>query len=139
MTDAESKIKTDVKRKRIRHAYPRKEVYHRWIHSPEYVCASRNHQISGRENYLRIGDIGKDRSIRLIESLVDCGCSVFAVIDRDANRILYRINSLSLLQNYFELFRMSMKYLDVMVIFLVMIFYLKKILNFFVKFILNML
>lgn len=88
MVDAESKIKTDVKRKRIRHAYPRKEVYHRWIHSPEYVCASRNHQISGRENYLRIGDIGKERSIRLVERLVDCGCSVFAVIDRDTNRIL---------------------------------------------------
>lgn len=37
MADAESKTKTDVKHKRIRHAYPRKEVYHRWIHSPEYV------------------------------------------------------------------------------------------------------
>lgn len=88
MVDAESKIKTDVKHKRIRHSYPRKEVYHRWIHSPEYVCSSRNHQISGRENYLRIGDIGKDRSTRLIERDVDCGCSVFAVIDRDTNRIL---------------------------------------------------
>lgn len=88
MVDAESKIKTDTKHKRIRHTYPRKEVYHRWIHSPEYVCANRNHQISGKDNYLRIGDIGKERSTRLIEKLVDCGCSVFAIIDRDTKRIL---------------------------------------------------
>lgn len=112
MTDAESKIKTDVKCKRIRHAYPRKEVYHRWIHSPEYVCASRNHQISGRENYLRIGDIGKDRSIRLIERLVDCGCSVFAVIDRDTKRILisdifpqFTSELLRAIPNEYEVFR----------------------------------
>ena len=88
MVDAESKTKTDVKHKRIRHAYPRKEVYHRWIHSPEYVYANRNHQISGKENYLRIGDIGKERSTLLIERDVDYGSSTFAVIDRTTNRIL---------------------------------------------------
>lgn len=88
MVDAESKTKTDVKHKRIRHTYPRKAVYHRWIYSPEYVCANRKQQISGKESYLRIGDIGKDKSTRLIERMVDCGCSVFAVIDRDTNRIL---------------------------------------------------
>ena len=48
MVDAESKIKTDAKHKRIRHAYPRKDVYRCWIHSPEYVYADRNHQISGK-------------------------------------------------------------------------------------------
>ena len=88
MVDAESKIKTDVEHKRIRHAYPRKEVYHRWIHSPEYVYVNRTHQISGRENYLCIGDIGKERSIHLIERDVDCGWNFFSVIDRDTNRIL---------------------------------------------------
>ena len=88
MVDAESKIKTDVKHKRIRHAYPRKEVYHRWIHSPEYVYVNKTHQISGRENYLCINDIGKERSIRLIERDVDCGWGFFSVIDRDTNRIL---------------------------------------------------
>lgn len=88
MVDAESKIKTDVKRKRIRHAYPLKEVYHRWIHSPEYVYANGNHQISGKEDYLRIGDIGKDRSRILIERDVDYSSSTFAVIDRTTNRIL---------------------------------------------------
>lgn len=92
MVDAESKIKTDVKRKRIRHAYPRKEVYHRWIHSPEYVYANGNHQISGKENYLRIGDIGKERSRILIERDVDYNSGTFAVIDRDTNRILISDN-----------------------------------------------
>ena len=62
MVDAESKIKTGVKHERIRHCYPRKEVYHRWIHSPEYVYASGNCQISGKGNYLFLGDIGKKHS-----------------------------------------------------------------------------
>ena len=88
MVDAESKIKTDVKHKRIRHAYPRKEVYHRWIHSPEYVYADRNHQISGKEDYLRIGDIGKDKSRPIIEKEVDCNSSTFAVIDSSLDTIL---------------------------------------------------
>lgn len=88
MVDAESKIKTDAKHKRIRHAYPRKDVYRCWIHSPEYVYADRNHQISGKEDYLRIGDIGKDKSRPIIEREVDCNSSTFAVIDRATNRIL---------------------------------------------------
>lgn len=67
MVDAESKIKTDAKHKRIRHAYTRHEVYRHWIESPEYVYVNRNHQISGKEDYLRIGDIGKEKSRLLIE------------------------------------------------------------------------
>lgn len=92
MVDAESKIKTDVKHKRIRHSYPRKEVYHRWIHSSEYVYASGNCQISGKDNYLFIGDIGKNTPIDVVESRVDCGSRAFAVIDRDTNRILISDN-----------------------------------------------
>ena len=112
MVDAESKIKTDVKHKRIRHFYPRKEVYHRWIHSPEYVCCNRNHQISGKENYLRIGDIGKERSTLLIERDVECNSSTFAVIDRATSRILisdmYSVCAWELLQSLpdeYEVFR----------------------------------
>lgn len=88
MVDAESKIKTDVEHKRIRHAYPRKDVYRHWINSPDYVYVNRTYQISGKEDYLRIGDIGKERSRILIERDVDCGSSAFAVIDRATNRIL---------------------------------------------------
>ena len=112
MADAESKTKTDVKHKRIRHTYPRKEVYHRWIHSPEYVYANRNHQISGKENYLRIGDIGKERSTLLIERDVDYGSSTFAVIDRTTNRILisdkyhdFALELLRSLPDEYEIFR----------------------------------
>lgn len=112
MVDTESKIKTDVKHKRIRHAYPRKEVYHRWIHSPEYVYDNNNYQISGKEDYLRIGDIGKERSILLIERDVDYGDSTFAVIDRDNNRILvsdkypkFALEVLHSLPDEYEVFR----------------------------------
>ena len=112
MVDAESKIKTDAKRKRIRHAYPRKDVYRCWIHSPEHVYADRNHQISGKEDYLRIGDIGKDKSRPIIEREVDCNSSTFAVIDRSTNRILisdmYPVCALELLMALpykYEVFR----------------------------------
>ena len=88
MVDAESKIKTGVKHERIRHCYPRKEVYHRWIHSSEYVYASGNCQISGKDNYLFVGDIGKYAPINVIENRVDLTGRAFAVIDRDTNRIL---------------------------------------------------
>ena len=88
MVDAESKIKTDDKHKRIRYAYPRKEVYHRWIHSPEYVYTDRNHQISGKYDYLRIGDIGKDKSRSIIERDIYYNSNTFAIIDRDTKRIL---------------------------------------------------
>lgn len=92
MVDAESKIKTDGNSKRIRHAYPRKEVYHRWIHSSRYVYASENCKISGKNNYLFIGDIGENTPIDVVESRVDCGSRAFAVIDRDTNRILISDN-----------------------------------------------
>ena len=88
MVDAESKIKTDVERKHIRHAYSRKELYHRWIHSSEYVYVSGNCQISGKYNYLFIGDIGKNAPIDVVESRVGFSGRSFAVIDRDTNRIL---------------------------------------------------
>lgn len=88
MVDAESKIKTDVKSKRIRHSYPRREVYHRWIHSSEYVYADKNRKISGKENYLVVGDIKRKCVNISIESYVDNSFGVFAVIDRTAKRIL---------------------------------------------------
>nr|DAH00206.1 MAG TPA: hypothetical protein [Crassvirales sp.] len=112
MVDAESKIKTNVKSKRIRHAYPRRELYHRWIHSPEYVYVNNSRQISGKGNYLRIGDIGKDKSTLCIERDVDVNYSTFAVIDRTTSRILisdkYLIFALELLRalpNEYEVFR----------------------------------
>ena len=63
MTDAESKVKKG----RIRHCYPRKEVYHRWIHNSEYVYSNQAYAVSGKGNYLRMFDIGKHRAVSDIE------------------------------------------------------------------------
>ena len=84
MEGAEPKTKT----KRIRHCYPRQEVYHQWIHSPEYVYAANGSIISGKFNYLRCHNIGKfvtDGDIRDIWSYHKM--FMLAVIDRDAKRI----------------------------------------------------
>lgn len=84
MTDAESKVKKG----RIRHCYPRKEVYHRWIHSPEYVYSSKGCLISGKFNYLRCRDIGKlvkDEDIK--EAWNHHKQFIIAVIDRENKKI----------------------------------------------------
>ena len=88
MVDAESNVKTGVKRKRIRHSYPRREVYHRWIHSAEYVYERNKCQISGKGNCLCIGDIGKDSSEEYINKFFGYNVNAFAVIDRDNKTIL---------------------------------------------------
>ena len=46
-------VEFKVRKGRIRHCYPRKEVYHRWIHSPEYVYSDHECLLSGKCNYLR--------------------------------------------------------------------------------------
>ena len=55
-------LKEKVKDKRIRRSFPRHEVYHRWIHSPEYCYtnSSYRYSVSGFEDWLIIGDFGKD-------------------------------------------------------------------------------
>ena len=84
MEDAESKIKKG----RIRHCYPRREVYHRWIHSPEYVYASDGCLVSGKFNYLRCQNIGK---FTKDEDIKEMWCYykqlVIAVIDRENKKI----------------------------------------------------
>lgn len=84
MEGDEPKTKT----KRIRHCYPRKEVYHRFIHDDEYYYSNKAHAISSKGNYLSLGDIGKYKSIDDIEQYWYPGNSVFAVIDRENKKIL---------------------------------------------------
>lgn len=77
-----------LKKGRIRHCYPRSEVYHRWIHSSEYVYAANGSLISGKYNYLRCKDIGKlvkDEDVKEMWNYHKH--SVIAVIDRDKKRI----------------------------------------------------
>ena len=84
MLDAESKTKN----KRIRHCYPRQEVYHRFIHSNEYYYSNKAHAISSKGNYLALGDIGKNTSVANIEECWYPGNRVFSVIDRENKKIL---------------------------------------------------
>lgn len=84
MTDAESKVK----KCRIRHCYPRREVYHRWIHSPEYVYSDHECLVSGKFNYLRCHNIGKlvkDEDIK--ETWSYHKQFIIAVIDRENKKI----------------------------------------------------
>lgn len=99
MADAESKTKG----KRIRHCYPRKEVYHRWIHDSEYVYSNQAHAVSGKGNYLQIFDIGKYKTISDIEEGWSYHKSrIVAVIDRDNKKIII---SRKYDNNWQELFR----------------------------------
>lgn len=84
MVDAESKTKT----KRIRHCYPRQEVYHRFIHDSEYYYSNQAHAISSKGNYLSLGDIGRYKSIADIEQYWYPGNRVFAIINRENKKIL---------------------------------------------------
>ena len=84
MEGAEPKTKT----KRIRHCYPRQEVYHRFIHDNEYYYSNKAHAISSKGNYLAIGDIGRYKSVEDIEKYWCPYNRVFAVIDRENKKIL---------------------------------------------------
>lgn len=84
MEGDEPKTKT----KRIRHCYPRQEVYHRFIHDDEYYYSNKYNAISSKGNYLSLGDIGKYKSIADIEQYWYSGNRVFAVIDRENKKIL---------------------------------------------------
>ena len=76
------------KEKRIRHCYPRKEVYHRFIHDNNYYYSSKAYAISSKGNYLALGDIGRYKRIEDIEEYWYSGNRVFAVIDRENKKIL---------------------------------------------------
>lgn len=84
MEGAEPKTKT----KRIRHCYPRQEVYHRFIHDNEYYYSNKAHAISSKSNYLALGDMFSYRSIADIEEYWYPDNRVFAVIDRENKKIL---------------------------------------------------
>lgn len=78
------------KGKRVRHCFPRKEVYHRFIHSENYAYSPANrHQISCKGNYLVIGDIGKKSTIIDIEEMWFYNSNrMIAIIHRNLKRII---------------------------------------------------
>ncbi len=86
MVDAESKVKKG----RIRHCYPRRELYHIFIHDDKYTYSpATRHQISSNGNYLVIGDIGRYKGIEDIERFwLFAKKNLIAIIDRDNKRII---------------------------------------------------
>ena len=38
--------------KRVRHCFPRQEVYHRWIHDDTYVYSNKRYIVSGKYDWL---------------------------------------------------------------------------------------
>lgn len=78
------------KGKRVKHAFPRKEVYHRFIHSDEYAYSPENgKQISCKGNYLFTGNIGAKTSIKDIEDIWEYYSSrMIAIINRDSKKVL---------------------------------------------------
>lgn len=88
MEGAEPKTKT----KRIRHCYPRQEVYHRFIHDNEYYYSNKAHAISSKGNYLSLGYTFRYKSVEDIEKYWYPDNRIFAVIDRENKRYLFLIN-----------------------------------------------
>lgn len=85
----------EVKSKRVRHCYPREEVYHRFIHSDELVYHRDSKPIWGHYNYLFVGDCKwyKNSTKEDIESNWSWRKdSCLAVIDREKKKIVFNVS-----------------------------------------------
>lgn len=78
---------------RVKHLFPRKELYHVFIHSEEYAYSPANrHRISCKGNYLVVGDIGKKADIETIEEMWGFNSNrMIAIIDRFTKRIMINV------------------------------------------------
>lgn len=79
--------------KRVRHCFPRKEVYHRWIHDDTYVYNSKSYRLSGKYDLLFGSIINKnaDRDTITYNWNKGWNCNsnqCIAVINRDSKTIL---------------------------------------------------
>ena len=84
-------VKEKTKSKRIKRCYPRKEVYHRWAHSPEYVYSigSNSPRCSASNEFLCINEHAAYSDIATAwEYYKD---KVVAVIDREHKRIIFNM------------------------------------------------
>lgn len=85
-------VKEKTKSKRIKRCYPRHELYHRWVHSPEYVyCTGSNSpRCSGSNEFLCINEHAAYSDIATSwEYYKD---KVVAIIDREHKRVIFNIN-----------------------------------------------
>ena len=85
MESAEQKTK-----KRVRHLFPRKEIYHRFVHSDEYAYTpNKGIRCSCIGNYLVGGIIPKHSTIQDFEEMWCFNSTrIIAIIDRINKRIL---------------------------------------------------
>lgn len=79
--------------KRVRHCFPRKEVYHRWIHDGTYVYSNKNYIVSGKYDWLFAFRLNKNADRNTITynwtSKLDYNATFcVAVINRDTKTIL---------------------------------------------------
>lgn len=89
-------LKEKSNKRRIKHSFPRRELYHRWIHSPEYCYTNKGQRypISGFKNWLICGDFGKKFTESYKEGDIEDAWhgwrkeSCIAVINRETKHII---------------------------------------------------
>ena len=79
--------------KRVKHCFPRQEVYHRWIHDGTYVYSNQNYIVSGKYDWLFAFRLNKNADRNTITynwtSKIDYNARFcVAVINRDTKIIL---------------------------------------------------
>lgn len=79
--------------KRVRHCFPRQEVYHRWIHDDTYVYSNKRYIVSGKYDWLFAFRLNKNADRNTITynwtSKIDYNARLcVAVINRDNKTIL---------------------------------------------------
>lgn len=89
MESAELKTK-----KRVRHCYPRAEVYHRWVHDETLVYHNTNNAVWGKYNWLMANwsPVKKATEKDIAESWGYYREYCIAVIDRENKKVLIRQN-----------------------------------------------
>ncbi len=79
--------------KRVRHCFPRREVYHRWIHDDTLVYSNQRYVVSGKYDWLFAFNINKNANRHTITYGWEYTCdynarNCIAVINRDIKAIL---------------------------------------------------
>lgn len=82
--------------KRVRHCFPRLEVYHRWIHDDTYVYSRQSYRISGKYDWLFAFNINKNADRDTItygwkHAYDNNARNCIAVINRDIKAILVNV------------------------------------------------
>ena len=95
-------VKEKTKSKRIKRCYPRTELYHRWVHSPEYVYSigSNSPRCSASDEFLCINDHGAYSDISSAwEYYKD---KIIAIINREHKRVIFNMNYRALVSECFK-------------------------------------